>query len=236
MIQYNTEGITPTAAFIRDLHTGNFAEILPDVFMIKGAKNDRGFDQAYGLRKGKKDLLLIDAVEEAYREAVEELLHDGYSIKAILITGKGVLNDCYTDLATLSEDFGGADIYIHPDIAPKDDFETKALNGNNSLLSSFGIEVHTLPKKEGEVILYTNKHNGIVFTGDSAVGSDYASDEFLFTRGKEAKEKVHFQVEEFWQGFDKNFDYFFTRKGKPALEVDARTRTTLLDRLSRGEK
>jgi hypothetical protein len=126
MIEFNTEGITPTAASIRDLHTGKFREILPKILMIKGAKNPRGFDQGYGILNGK-DIVLIDVVEEACKEAVEYLLHNGYDIKAHLITGKGVANDAYADFKTLSKDAGDADVYIHPDITPQD-FETKALN------------------------------------------------------------------------------------------------------------
>lgn len=233
MIEFNTEGITPTAASINDLHTGKFRELLPGILMIKGAKNERGFDQAYGILKGK-DLLLIDVVEEAYREAVEDLLHNGYKIKAILITGKAVRNDAYAGLKTLSEDANGAEIYIYPEIAPQD-FETKSLIQRDELLSNFDLEPHVLPQKDGQVVLYCSRHNGIVFAGDSALGSDYGSDEFLFTRGREQKGKEAFPVEEFWQGFRKDFDYFFSRQGKPAIEVDARTRTTLLNQLARGE-
>lgn len=233
MIEFNTEGITPTAASVKDLHTGRFRELLPGIFMIKGAKNERGFDQGYGILKGK-DLVLIDVVEEAYKEALEYLLSNGYNIKAIIITGKAVQNDAYSDFQTLSKNANGADIYIHPDIAPKD-FETKPLTQRDALLSNFDLEPHVLPGKEGQVILYCSRHDGIVFAGDSALGSNYESDEFLFTRGREQKEKEAFAVEEFWQGFRKEFDYFFTRQGKPAIEVDARTRTTLLNRLSRGE-
>lgn len=234
MLKLNSEGITPTAAFIRDLHTGIFQELLSGIFMIKGAKNDRGFDQGYGVLKGKKDLVLIDVVEEAYREALEDLLHNGYNIRAIIITGKAVQNDAYADFETLSEDAGGADIYIHPDIAPQD-FETKSLTRRDELLSNFDLEPHVVPGKEGQVVLYCSRHNGIIFAGDSAIGSDYSTDGFLFTRGREQQDKIAFQVEEFWQGFEKDFDYFFSRQGKPALEVDERTRTSLLDRLARGE-
>lgn len=233
MIEFNTEGITPTAASIQNLHTGKFRELLPGIFMIKGAKNDRGFDQGYGILKGK-DLVLIDVVEEAYNEAIEYLLHNGYNIKAILITGKDVRNDVYPDFKTLSKKTNGADIYIHPEIAPGD-FETKELKQRDELLSKFDLEPHVLPQKEGQVVLFCSRHNGIVFAGDSALGSDYGSDEFLFTRGREQKEKEAFPVEEFWQGFRKDFDYFFPRQGKPAIEVDERTRTSLLDRLARGE-
>ena len=219
MIEFNTEGVTPTEGYIKDLHTGKFREMLPGILMIKGAKNERGFDQAYGILNGQKDLVLIDAVEEAYADAIEELVGDGYKIRAILITSKGVGIDCYTDFETLSEVAGGADIYIHPEIAPQD-FETKSLSERDSLLSKFDLEPNVLPGKEGQVVLYCNRHNGIVFAGDSAIGSEYGSDEFLFTRGREQNEKKAMAVEEFWTGFRNDFDYFFTRQGKPAVEVD----------------
>lgn len=233
MLELNREGTAPTAASIRDLHTGKFREVLPGILMIKGAKNERGFDQAYGVLNGK-DLLLIDAVEEAFKEAIKHLLHNGYNIKGILITGKDVRNDAYTNFKTLSKDTGGADIYIHPDIAPGD-LETKPLTGRDELLSAFNLEPHVVPGKDGQVILYCSRHNGIIFAGDSALGSHYDSDEFLFTRGREQKAKEAFPVEEFWQGFRPEFAYFFSRQGKPAIEVDDRTRTSLLDRLARGE-
>lgn len=234
MIEFNTEGITPTAAHINDLHTGKFRELLPGIFMIKGARNERGFDQAYGILKGK-DLVLIDVVEEAYREAVQYLLNNGYNVRAILITGKAVSSDAYADFETLSKDAGDADIYIDPRIAPQNS-EIKDLTNRDSLLSEFDLQPHVLPGKEGQIVLYCSRHNGIVFAGDSAVGSDYGTDGFLFTRGREQQEKLAFQVEEFWQGFNKDFDYFFSRQGKPAIEIDARTRRTLLSRLAPGEK
>lgn len=235
MIEFNTEGITPTAGYIMDLHTGKFREMVPGILMIKGAKNERGFDQAYGILNGKKDLVLIDAVEEAYVEAIEGLVGDGYKIRAILITSKAVRNECYTDFGTLSEVAGGANIYIHPEVAPQD-FETKSLIERDSLLSKFDLEPYVLPGKEGQVVLFCNRHNGIIFAGDSAIGSEYGTDEFLFTRGREKNEKEAMAVEEFWTGFRNDFDYFFSRKGKPAVEVDGRTRVSLLARLGRGEK
>lgn len=234
MIEFNKEGSRPTAALIDDLHTGVFRELLPGVFINKGVKNDRGFDQAFAILNGKKELLLIDVVEEVYKEAIEELVGNGYKIRAILITGKSVLNDCYADLQTISEDSGDADIYIHPDIAPSD-FETKALTQRDAILSHFDLEPYDVPGKEGQVVLYSNLHNGIIFSGDSAMGSDYDSDDFLFSRGREVKEKEAQAIEKFWQSFRSDFDYFFTRKGKLGIEVNGPTRVKLLDQLAVGQ-
>lgn len=235
-IEHNTAGINPTAEFIDNQHTGKFVELLPGTYMIKGAKNDRGFDQAYALaNNNRKELILIDVVEEAYKEAVETIVKDGYKIKAILITGKSVLNDAYADLETLSEDAGGAEIYLHPDIQNETDFKVKDLSSNDSLISSFKLEVFELPpNKNGEVLIFSGKNEGMLFVGDSAKGSDYNSDTFIFSREKQEKQSNEFEISKYWQSFRKEFTYFFPRTGKPAIEVDSRTRSNIMSWLSRG--
>lgn len=235
-IEHNTAGINPTAEHIDNLHTGKFVELLPGTYMIKGAINDRGFDQAYALTNNKpKELILIDVVEEAYREAVETIVKDGYDIKAILITGKTVLNDAYADLETLSEDAGGAKIYLHPDIQPETEFEVHDLTSSDSLISNFNLEVFELPpNKKGEVLIFSGKNEGMLFAGDSAKGSDYESDTFIFSREKQEKQSDEFEISKYWQNFRKEFTYFFPRMGKPAIEVNGLTRSNILNWLSRG--
>lgn len=235
-IERNTEGITPTADFIANQHTGKFIEVLPRTYIIKGAKNDKGFDQAYALSDTRnREFILIDVVEEATREAVETLVKDGYKIAAILITGKSVLEDAYGNLNTISQDAGGAHIYLHPDIAPAGELETKSLLSGDSLLSDYKIQTEALPAvKNGSVLIYINENGGMLFPGDAAKGSAYDTDNFLFSREKAEKEEMEFEIANFWQNYPTDFTYFFPRSGKPALEVDERTRTTLLDRLGRG--
>lgn len=233
-IEHNTEGISPTGSFIANLHTGKFVQILPNTYIIKGAINDRGFDQGYALSNfNNKEFILIDVVQEATREAVETLVKDGYKFKAILITGKSVLNETYADLSQLSEDAGGADIYLHPDLS-SDSSEAKALTQNDSLLSSFNLQTEELPAgEEGEVLIYAGNNNGMLFAGDTAKGSAYESNDFLFSREEQENESEEFIIKNFWKSYDRKFAYFFPRRGKPAIEVDDRTRTSLLDRLSR---
>lgn len=234
-IENKTEGMSPTAKFIADQHTGKFVQILPNTYIIKGAVNNRGFDQAYAVSKFKnRELVLIDVVQEATREAVETLVKDGYQIKAIIITGETVLNEAYADLQTLSKDAGGAAIYIHPQIIGNTQFETKPLPGNDALLNEFHLITEEIPAStKGEVLVFASNNQGMLFVGDSAKGSAYDTDEFLFSREEQEKDKEEFDIAGFWQGYDRKFSYFFPRKGKPAIEVDNRTRTTLLDRLSR---
>lgn len=50
------DGINSTAEFIAQQHTGQFVKLLPDDLMIKGAKNDGGFDQGYAFKKFNKNI------------------------------------------------------------------------------------------------------------------------------------------------------------------------------------
>jgi hypothetical protein len=74
----------------------------------------------------------------------------------------------------------------------------------------------------------------MLFPGDASKGSAYGTDNFLFSREKAHKDNDEFELANFWQKYPTDFTYFFPRQGKPAIEVDERTRTTLLDRLGRG--
>lgn len=236
-LKKNTDGINPTADFIENQHTGHFVKILPDTFMIKGAKNDRGFDQAYALKaRNKNEYILIDVVEAATKEAVENMLKDGDRIKAIIITGESVLRDAYADLQTISEDTGNAEIFMHPAIAAGDDFPTKDLSTNNSLLSSFGIEVADLSEGKGQAVLvYSSLNDGMLFPGDSAKGSPYNSEELTYYRDKLEPQSQDFKVGDNWVTYNKEFTYIFPRKGKPVIEIDRGTRTSILNKLRKGD-
>lgn len=236
MIDNNIEGINPTAEFIASQHTGKFFKILPGVYMIKGAKNNDGFSQGYAISNGKrKELLLIDVVEEASRQAVKTIVKEGYEIKAIAITGEKVLKDSYADLDTLSQEAGGADIYMHSHLRPGDGTQTKVLNSSDALIKSFTLEVIELPQTpEGSLLLFSSKNEGMLFTGDNARGSGYDSDNFSFNREKMEKQEEEFKLASFWQKFNLNFTYLFPRSGKPAIEVDGRTRSNILNRIKRG--
>lgn len=229
------DGINPTAEFIANQHTGQFVKLLPDTLMIKGAKNDRGFDQGYALKKlNKKEYILIDVVELATKNAVEELINDGSTISGILITSDTVLRDAYADLETLSKDAGGADIYLHPNSSAEKDFATKSLRGSNAKLNSYGLDIIELPGKIPAVLVCARSNGGMLFPGDSAKGSAYDTDQSIFTRAKLDNKSQEFDLVEFWRAFNLEFRYLFPRQGKPEIDLEAGTRTDILNRLSRG--
>jgi hypothetical protein len=76
-----------SAEFIQQGETGKFLKLIPDTFIIKGGERDGGVHQGYAIRHiNRKDIILIDVVEEATKEAVKKLVKDGYTIKGILIS------------------------------------------------------------------------------------------------------------------------------------------------------
>ena len=70
-----------SAEFIQKSETGKFLKLIPDTFIIKGAETENGFSQGYAIRHlNLKDIILIDVVEETTKEAVKNLVNEGYSI------------------------------------------------------------------------------------------------------------------------------------------------------------
>lgn len=234
-VESNKKGSNATADFIATRHNGKFMEILSDTFMIKGAINDRGFEQGYAVKNRKNEYILIDVVDAATRDSVISMVKDGYKITAMIITGNSVLQDAYADLETLSEEAGGPPIYVHPKNSKSENFETKNLLENDALLNSFSITVINLPAiQEGAALIYCDLNEGMLFTGDSAMGSHYDSDLFTFTRNKLENPGDEFELEKDWQKFNRDFAWLFPRKGKPAFEVDAGTRANIIKWISKA--
>lgn len=226
-----------SAEFIEKSETGKFLKLIPDTFIIKGGETDNGFNQGYAIRHiNRKDIILIDVVEESTKAAVKKLVEDGYTIKAILLSNTLIYKNAYADLKTLSEDAGGAEIFIHPRTTVKDDFKTKDITAKNEILKSFGLQVSDLPGSGGgSVLIYSEMNDGMLFTGADAEGSPYDSSTTSFTRPKNESKNDDFGIAEAWGAFEKDFAYLFPLKGKPAFNLEEGQRTDILNALSRKE-
>lgn len=225
-----------SAEFIEQGETGKFHKLIPDTFIIKGAEVDGVINQAYAIRHiNRKDILLIDVVEEATKDAVKRLLNDGYNIKGILLTCDGILKSAYADLKTISEDAGGAPIFAHPLNSIKDSFKTKDITAKNGAIKDFGLQIFDLPGDGGaSVLVYSDINDGMLFPGDDAVGSPYNSDLNTFDRPKWKKDNDNYGLAESWGAFDQSFTYLFPRKGKPGFNLDEGAQTDILNRLSKS--
>ncbi len=211
-----------SAEFIEKGETGKFLKLIPDTFIIKGGNKNGVFNQGYALRHlNQKEMLLIDVVEEATKDAVKKLVNDGYSIQGIVITCDKVMNSAYADLKTMSQDAGGASIYAHPLHSFKDNSKTKNIITDNNLKKKFGLKIYDLPGNGGaSILVYSEINGGMLFPGDDAVGSPYGSEENEFKRPDMEKQNDDYGMAESWRNFTEEFEYIFPRKGKPGFNLD----------------
>lgn len=225
-----------TAEYIAQGETGKFLKLIPDTFIIKGDEKDGVFNQGYAIRHiNRRDMILIDVVEESTKEAVKRLVKDGYLIKGIFITCDGIMDSAYADLKTISEDAGGATIFAHPRNNFKDRTKTKDITSKDPVIKSFGLTIYDLPGNGGEsVLVHSDINDGMLFPGDDAVGSTYDSDVNTFDRPEMKKKNDEFGLAESWSGFREEFAYFFPRKGKPGFNLDEGAQRDIINRLSRS--
>lgn len=224
-----------TPEFIQKGETGKFLKLIPDTFVIKGAENEGEFNQGYAIRHlNLKDIILIDVVEEAMREAVKKLVKEGYNINAILLSNSDVYKRAYADLKTISEDAGGAQIFIHPRTTIKDTFKTKDITKKDDILKTFHLKIQDLPGNGGgSVLIFCELNQGMLFTGGDAEGSPYDSDLNTFTRPAMQSKNDEYGLAESWGAYPEEFTYLFPLKGKPAFNIEDGQRLDILNKLSR---
>ncbi len=227
---------TQTPEFIAKGETGKFLKLIPDTFIIKGDAGKDGFNQGYAIRHlNQKDIILIDVIEKATKGAVKKWVEDGYNIKAILISNTSVLKNAYADLKTISEDTGGAPIYAHPMTTLKEDFKIKDITAKkNELFKSFGLTIFNLPGNGGgSVIIHSNINEGMLFTGEDALGSPYDSELNKFSRPQMKSKNDEYGLAQSWSEFEQPFRYLFPLRGKPGFNIEEDDQSAILNKLSR---
>ena len=224
-----------SAEFIEQGETGKFLKLIPDTFIIKGGERDGGVHQGYAIRHlNRKDIILIDVVESSTKEAVKKLVTDGYTIKGIFISNSEVYKSAYDSLKTISEDAGGATIFMHPRISLQNGDKVKDITAKNDVQKHFGLTITDLPGNGGgSVLIYSDINDGMLFTGDDAEGSAYDSEENIFVRPKLEHKNDEFGLAEAWGAYDKSFSYLFPLKGKPGFNLDDGIQQDILSKLSR---
>ncbi len=225
-----------TPEFIAQGETGKFIKLIPDTFIIKGELGKDGLNQGYAIRHlNQKDIILIDVVEKATREAVKKWVADGYTIKAILLSNASVFKNAFADQKTISQEAGGAPIYAHPMITVKEDYKIKDITAKkNELFKSFGLTIYNLPGKGGgSVLIHSELNEGMLFTGEDALGSAYDSEVNEFTRPQMKSKNDEFGLAESWGAFEQAFSYLFPLRGKPGFNLEEEDQSAILKQLSR---
>jgi hypothetical protein len=228
-----------TPEFIAQGETGKFLKLIPDTFIIKSETDQNGFNQGYAIRhQNQKDIILIDVIEKATRDAVKKWIKDGYTIKAILISNTSVIKNSYADLKTLSEDAGGASIYAHPMSTLKENFKIKDITvKKNELFKSFGLTIYNLPGSGGgSVLIYSDLNEGMLFTGEDAIGSPYDTELNEFSRPKIKSKNDEYGLAQNWSEFGQPFSYLFPLRGKPGFNLEEEDQTAILNKLSRWQE
>ena len=206
-----------SAEFIKQTETGKFVNLVPDTFVIKMEDGSQG----YAIRHlNRQDMILIDTVGKGAQEGVKHLVEEGYKIKGILVTHKAALDNAYAPLKTVSEDAGGAPIFTHPINNKNSDFEVKDINDKNKIFGHFSLSVRDFPAPSGEaVVIHSEINEGMVFSGCSAEGAPYDSDEEGFRLPDLKSENKKFSLAESWRSYMREFSFFFPYKGKPGFNL-----------------
>ncbi|TVZ28281.1 hypothetical protein JM83_3395 [Gillisia sp. Hel_I_86] len=225
-----------TAEFILQGEIGKFLKLIPDTFIIKGSEQENGFNQGYAIRHiNRKDILLIDVVEKETLKAVKQLVADGYTIKGIILSNSSVYKNAYADLKTVSEDAGGAPIYAHPRNSINDaSYKPKDITAKQEIVKHFGLKIYDLPGNGGgSILIYSDINDGMLFTGEDAIGSNYNIEENTFSRPTMDSKNSEFGLAESWGAFEEPFSYLFPLHGKPGFNLEAGQQTDILNKLSR---
>lgn len=223
-----------SAEFIQNSETGKFLKLISDTFILKMENGNQG----YAIRHlNGKDMLLIDTTEKGAKNAIKNLVEDGYKIKGIILTHKGAIAHAYDSLKTVSEDAGGAPIFTHRMNVSDSSFNVKDISEKNSVFDHFSIIAHDFPSKSGEAtILYSEINEGMIFTGCSAIGPGYDSNETEFKRPELGSENKNYSLSESWDNVMHEFRYFFPHQGKPAFNLSDGEQKDLILALSNSKK
>lgn len=218
-----------SAEFIKQGEEGKFLKMVSDTFIIKM----EGGTQGYAIRHlNMKDMLLIDTTGKGAQKGIKHLVEEGYKIKAIIITNKEALRNVYAPLKTISEDAGGAPIFTHSVNSSDISFAVKDINARNDIFEHFSIAVDDFPSASGEsTVVYCGLNEGMVFAGNSAVGSDYEEEAEEIRRPDLKSENKNLSLAESWRTYIREFRYFFPFRGKPKFNLEEGEQTDLIQKM-----
>lgn len=230
----STEFLPVKIEKLRNLEFGNPKNILPNVYLIKVDKHQFRYGNMYIIKHPtRKSLLLIDAVRPESKNALNDFMATGYSIDSVLLTHSDLIGQAYGSLDEISTNLGGTSIYIHPNDIKSRWEDARDIMSAASQFSDYKIEVHHFPgHTPGSSIIYSGLNGGMVFSGDSAVGSNYEKEEYYFDR---PPNKADDGLRECWSNFEKDFQHFLPLHGKPEFTISRKRRERILQNLSKEE-
>lgn len=222
-----------SAEFIEQAEEGKFLKLIPDTFIIKMEDGKQG----YAIRHlNRQDIILIDTSGKGAQDAIKKLVEEGYHVKGIVLTHQAAVEHAYADLKILSEDAGEAKIFVHPVNVKQSNSYIHDINVKNNVFEHFSMSVQDFPSRTGEAnVVYSEINQGMVFSGNSALGADYGSEEDeLMCPDLENKSK-NFSLAEAWRSYTEDFRYFFPYQGKPKFGLSEGEQKDLIIKLGHSE-
>ncbi len=208
-----------TSTIIEDLkknEVGKAVQILPDTYAIKIKKQRYRTGNSYFVKHlNQRDVLLIDTVHNASKQTLKSLMEKGYNIAGLLLTHGDLVSQAYIDLETLSKMID-APIFIHPFDSGTQHSATLDITEPHALFEAFSLKIYNYPGHTGgSVLIYSEINNGMLFTGDCAVGAPYEDADFYFERPpiEDISKDVGLAVN--WKRFVLPFKHILPLHGKP---------------------
>ncbi|NUQ76621.1 MAG: MBL fold metallo-hydrolase [Polyangiaceae bacterium] len=181
---------------------------------------------SYALLAGDK-IILVDTAYDHQKPAIDELVRNGRSVAAVVLTHRHVLGHIEI-LQWLAHELG-APILLHPL-----DAERASLNipgtqfsdpSDAPVLSELGLDVTHFPgHTAGSVLLYWRAHGGVMLTGDSAMGpsldEDRAGSKMAFRPPRSFNDDDEL-LRASWAAFDRPAASLLPLHGKPIVDQAA---------------
>ncbi|QCW99455.1 hypothetical protein FGM00_04770 [Aggregatimonas sangjinii] len=216
---------------------GSILPILDNVYTIKADKHRYRYGNMYIIvHQEHKKLLLIDAVRDESVQSLKNWMANGYSISGVFLTHRDLLGQAYAPLHEISEDLGNAPIFIHPDDTPKNSNALFDITCAIDIFTDFNVQVHHSPgHTPGSVVIYAEMNGGILFTGDSAVGSPYEEEQYYFERPPNNEENDE-RLRGFWENVEQRFKHILPLHGKPQFGLNEMQQDYIVKNLCKAEK
>ncbi len=169
--------------------------------------------------------VLFDAPFRRLLPALQRLADDGYPPAALVVSHRHVVGQ--GDGFEAIQDAFGCPLFLHPTDARHPSVREAGLDFENpmahDLLTGAGLETLHVPcHTAGSVMLYTERHGGVVLAGDSAVGPGPKQPEGArrLERPPTISDDADAQLRALWKDWDRPLSAVLPLHGQTYLQAD----------------
>lgn len=181
---------------------GGTVEPRPGLHLFRVPKNRFRVGQSYGLIHPDGGTILIDAVHEVTKPAVDALLAR-HSPKALLLTHADLLEQAFGTPQELRAWLGNVPVLIHSrdsgNLAGLTPLET-----SNALLGDLEMSFYHIPGHTPGSVAYLHLPTGYLFTGDNIIGGKYGEQEQEFTHVPFGEDQPWYHFVNGWEAVPRN--------------------------------